>query len=995
MELVSFDASKGSYADGLWEVGSLSVGEEASLVITAISREIGERFNEVNVVSNEKEINESDNSANKTIFIKSTDLSIDITASQKTLNLNDAVDFTVFVENRGFYDADDVNVSIADLEDLGFIVLGDLDYKTWFIGDLKPGENRTMNIKARVNCTNRTVVVPADVRSSTYETDYSNNFDEDSVEILPLCDLAISINPDNEVVNSSSGAVVKWTVVVENLGPDAAENTTVVISHLDDIVVLDSSLDALETIDGLTFNIGDIPSGGKTSFVVSTHPNVTDKTITVNSKTETSTPEFVLTNNVDDGSVRVMPLCDLVIDVDVEPGVVNLSDDVVVNITVIVSNDGPDKAENVSVDLNSSLINQTIDIGDLEPGENKTIIIPVVPDVSNVNVTVVSNVSGDTYEEDLTNNKDDDILEVLPLTDVAVSIVCDRNPVNFTNDSSCIINWTITAVNNGPDKASDVCVDLTDFKTFGLVVLNSSDNAYDQDANTWTIGDLSAGEKMELIVSTMPGESDKSVVIYSNISTSDYESNLENNRDSAGTVILPLCDLVIDIESNPNIVNLTKDSRSYVNLTIVVSNSGPDKAQNVTVSLNDLKELGFDIINSNVDVPGASFDEENNTWHIGDLASGDDAAIIVTVNPNRSNVNVTAIAETHTPTYEVNLENNYDDTAIEVLPLCDLVITITSDKEVINLSDILQKINSGELSIEEFANSDLTTVNWTITVTNNGPDDALDVVMHNILPEELEFISYLASQGILRNGLNESVENISNDSNESGEVYYDLNGTDFEDLNGTDYEYLDDDNGDYDGMEDNIDDYELDDDSASGDSSAGSASSSLDSEDGADDGSTYDKSSRDLSWSIGTLKAGESANLVLSTRALSTGSIIENVSVSTSTYESDLTNNNDSAIVTVFEEEPPQEEPAENNTDDGSYDETEEEIPDFAFDYHVPKDADDKNRSDLKKVSNNPAKTSKVKAVNKSINMKNTGNPLIVLALSILGLFVVQSRRKN
>ena len=922
-------------------------------------------------------------------------MSIDITASQKTLNLNDAVDFTVFVENRGFYDADDVNVSIADLEDLGFIVLGDLDYKTWFIGDLKPGENRTMNIKARANCTNRTVDVPADVRSSTYETDYSNNFDEDSVEILPLCDLAISINPDNEVVNSSSGAVVKWTVVVENNGPDTAENATVVLSHLDDLVVLDSSLDALETIDGLTFNIGDIPSGGKTSFVVSTHPNVTDKTITVNSKTETPTPEFDLTNNVDDGSVLVMPLCDLVIDVEVEPGVVNLSDDVVVNITVTVSNEGPDKAENVSVDLNSSLVNQTIDIGDLEPGENKTIIIPVVPDVSNVNVTVVSNVSGDTYEEDLTNNKDDDILEVLPLTDVAVSIVCDRNPVNFTNDSSCIINWTITAVNNGPDKASDVCVDLTDFKTFGLVVLNSSDNAYDQDANTWTIGDLSAGEKMELIVSTMPGESDKSVVIYSNISTSDYESNLENNRDSAGTVILPLCDLVIDIESNPNIVNLTNDSRSYVNLTIVVSNSGPDKAQNVTVSLNDLKELGFDIINSNVDVSGASFDEENNTWHIGDLASGDDTTIIVTVNPNRSNVNVTAIAETHTPTYEVNLENNYDDTAIEVLPLCDLVITITSDKEVINLSEILQKINSGELSIEEFANSDLTTVNWTITVTNNGPDDALDVVMHNILPEELEFISYLASQGILRNGLNESVENISNDSNESGEVYYDLNGTDFEDLNGTDYEYLDDDNGDYDGMEDNIDDYELDDDSASGDSSAGSASSSLDSEDGADDGSTYDKSSRDLSWSIGTLKAGESANLVLSTRALSTGSIIENVSVSTSTYESDLTNNNDSANVTVFEEEAPQEEPAENITDDDHDDETEDGIPDFAFEYHVPKDVGDKDKSDLKKVLNSPPKASKVKAVNKSINMKNTGNPLIVLALSMLGLFAVQSRRKN
>ena len=372
-------------------------------------------------------------------------------------------------------------------------------------------------------------------------------------------------------------------------------------------------------------------------------------------------------------------------------------------------------------------------------------------------------------------------------------------------------------------------------------------------------------------------------------------------------------------------------------------------------------------------------------------------------------MNVTALVETSTPTYEKNLENNKDDTSIEVLPICDLVITITSDKEVINLSEILQKINSGELSIEEFANSDLTTVNWTITVTNNGPDDALDVVMHNILPEELEFISYIASQGILRNGLNESVENVSNDFNESGEMYYDLNGTDYEyfdDLNGTDYEYLDD---DYNGLvednddSDSDDNAEFDDDS---DSSYDENSGLLYSEDAsnADEGSDYgaggdndvdvgsdsDKSSRDLSWSIGTLKAGESANLVLSTRALSTGSIIENVSVSTSTYESDLTNNNDSANVTVFEEEAPQEEPAENITDD----ETEEEIPDFAFEYYIPKDADDKDKSDLKKVSKGLAKASKVKAVNKSINMKNTGNPLFVLALSMLGLFAVQSRRK-
>ena len=234
-----------------------------------------------------------------------------------------------------------------------------------------------------------------------------------------------------------------------------------------------------------------------------------------------------------------------------------------------------------------------------------------------------------------------------------------------------------------------------------------------------------------------------------------------------------------------------------------------------------------------------------------------------------------------------------------------------------------------------------------------------------------------------------------------------------DDLNGTDYEFLDgDEYEDYDGIVDDIDDSDLSDDAELDDDS-----DSLPSDDAVDlyygdvsnsdevfesgesgdeyevdDGSQSSKSDRELSWNIGTLKAGESASLVLSTRALSTGSIIENVNVSTSTYESDLTNNNDSANVTVIEDEPPQEDPE----DDGPVDE-DDETPDFFFDYYVPKDNNDlAKKSDLKKASiKNPAKASKVKAVKKGINMKNTGNPLIVFALSIFCLFAVQSRRKN
>ena len=92
------------------------------------------------------------------------------------------------------------------------------------------------------------------------------------------------------------------------------------------------------------------------------------------------------------------------------------------------------------------------------------------------------------------------------------------------------------------------------------------------------------------------------------------------------------------------------------------------------------------------------------------------------------------MSEVETSTFEANKENNLDNDSFCVLPVCDLVITINPDNDLVYVEDI---------------------VNWIINVTNNGPDNASDVNVFNSLPEGLEFILSELSKGELENISNE------------------------------------------------------------------------------------------------------------------------------------------------------------------------------------------------------------------------------------------------
>ena len=119
---------------------------------------------------------------------------------------------------------------MSDLESLGLVVVGssddsfDEDACEWFIDDLDAGESVSLTITTQINKSNDNISIVGEAETSTMESDYENNIDNESLAINPLCDVRIDIEVSNSTINN--GDVVDWIVVVSNDGPDSASDVS-------------------------------------------------------------------------------------------------------------------------------------------------------------------------------------------------------------------------------------------------------------------------------------------------------------------------------------------------------------------------------------------------------------------------------------------------------------------------------------------------------------------------------------------------------------------------------------------------------------------------------------------------------------------------------------------------------------------------------------------------------------------------------------------------
>lgn len=204
----------------------------------------------------------------------------------------------------------------------------------------------------------------------------------------------------------------------------------------------------------------------------------------------------------------------------------------------------------------------------------------------------------------------------------------------------------------------------------------------------------------------------------------------DNNRDDDVDAIIHV-DLELDKVVSDNAPNLG-DTVVY---TLTLTNRGPDIATNVTVSDTLPAGLTYD---SSIATIG-SYDDVANLWTVGTLPAGVTATLQIAVTVSSSGVYTnTAWVETadqvdldSTPGNDVPSEDDQDDAGLD---------TRRVDVELVKLvSDAAPNLG--------------TTVTYTLSLTNRGPDTATNIVVTDTLPTAgVSYAAHDASRGSFDSG---------------------------------------------------------------------------------------------------------------------------------------------------------------------------------------------------------------------------------------------------
>jgi uncharacterized repeat protein (TIGR01451 family) len=601
------------------------------------------------------------------------------------------------------------------------------------------------------------------------DTNDPNNVEqEDTAYVTADADMAVSVtdSPDPVFPNGT----ITYTVQASNNGPDAAPSATVSMFNNGTLKYQSATvpagwncpLPAVNATPTFTCTNPSFANGASSTFtfVVLADPavlGINDGTVSSVFSAGSAVADPNNANTVEqEDTAYVTPDADISVTNSDSPDPVTQGG--TITYTQSIANGGPDAAPNAQFAevLPSSVGFQSISVPAgfncttpaVGASGNITCTNPSFASGASGTITLVVNViaSSGTVGNTIvggSNVQDPDGLDntATVSTTIIAPVIADLGITKTGGTGSAaagsIVAYTITLVNDGPDTAANVVVSdvLPAELLFQSITVPAGFNCTTPAVGTngtvtCTAATFPSGSNVTFtLVVQVTGNAVGPINNNATASSTTGDNNSGNNSGSAAPITVGsngTSDLSVDKSSQTT----TAGPGDSVTYTIVASNAGPNPATSVVVTDTLPASLLFQSI-----TPAAGFTCTT-------PAAGTTGTITCTGGtiPNGATATFTLVT-TISPSATGTVANGVT------------VGSANSDPNSGNSSDISAPIvvATADLSIAKTTASSTapngSTISYTITVTNNGPDAAANVVVSDNLPAGLQFVSAVPSQG--------------------------------------------------------------------------------------------------------------------------------------------------------------------------------------------------------------------------------------------------------
>ncbi len=768
------DRTPGS-GDGLkWTINQLLKGENLDLIFRAAPKEgtSGRAIvNTGNLLSSAQlDIDNSNDTSLVSIDVRNdADLEIIQAVTSTTPSETDTLTYTLTLRNNGPTTSRDVVVSNLVPTGLTYVensisgghIQNDLTPSTasgleWTVHQILSGEVSILTYEVTVDSGFAGEVISTVSNITSFistEVDFANNTSRIDVTVDNTLDLFIEKQVDKN--NPLELETLTYTINVSNKSlKTRASNITIT-----DIIP-----------PGLTYVTGSI-NGGSTRLDADPAQAGLNWTIIQLGPLQTETLIFqVIVNAKTAGDVIVNTLTRVALDqVDTNTTPDDLSEAVTVQnvidlqviktasslqpallsemtYTITVENFGPSVGENIQItDIVPDFMDYVLgsmtgadDRNELDPagtglvwiineiaiGATKTLTFKVISGLGAKNLSITNTVS---YTHSYLDTQSNDTLSVTvnleSRSDVQISKVVD----NSTPSIGEIFKYIITVTNNGPVTVESI--QLNDLLPAGLTYI--SDNSlgtYDSVTGNWGVTSflpVGASISLEISASPLPGTGGSIITnTVTNFILDVIDTNLTSDDYTEDIRVIEKIDVYID----GIVVNSNPEEGDFVTLTYNVTNNGPKVATNMTLQTIVPEGLTF--------IPGTMVGADN-VNNIGATLTWD--------------INTLAVGVTETISFQVSVDVGSGGSTLSTV-LDITAIDQTEDTQVVDNNELSLIIkNEADIFFSKTANLNAVDegdqVVFTIQVTNNGPAQAKNVEIYDILSTFFTLNSQVPTQG--------------------------------------------------------------------------------------------------------------------------------------------------------------------------------------------------------------------------------------------------------